>query len=203
MDAEHVIENGSQGILPIVSKDGQSTDLWSYDLTRGTKARLTSDPGFKTMVIWEPNGGAVVFSSNAKGSPHIYRMKSDGGPTETVLETEGMSEIPGSVCRDDRYLAYRRVQVGATTVSIWILPLFGERKPFALVETPFQNIDARFSPDCKWVAYTSTRQDKMRSTLPSFQAEGGGIKCPSKEGNRRTGVGMARSSFIFPCHKTA
>ena len=176
--------SGTQGLVPIVSKDGLSTDLWSFDLTRGTKTRLTSDPGNKNKVIWEPGERSVLFSSNIKGLAHIYRMKSDGtGTTETVLETEGVMEVPGSVCRDGRYLAYRRSQGGGPAGSIWILPLFGERKPYSLVESQFGILDPVFSSDCKWVAYTSNETGQNEVYVTQFP--GGGRKYQvSKQGGQ-------------------
>jgi Tol biopolymer transport system component len=190
--------NGTQGILPIVSKDGQSTDLWSFDLTRGTKTRLTSDPGFKTMAIWEPGGRSVLFSSTAKGLPHIYRIKSDGtGPTETVLETEGTFESPGSVCQDSRYLAYRRGPRELTTSSVWILPLFGDRKSFALVESQFQNWDPRFSPDCKWVAYTSNETGQNEVYVTQFPGSGRRYQVSKQGGQAAHWRGDGKELFYF------
>ena len=92
-------------------------------------------------------------------------------------------EVPHSVCRDGRYLAYRRTQAASTTGSIWILPLSGERKPFGLVESPFQNLDPMFSPDCKWVSYTSNETGQNEIYVTQFP--GGGRRYQvSKQGGQ-------------------
>ena len=39
--------------------------------------------------------------------------------------------------------------------DLWVLPLEGERKPSPFLVTPFNETQARFSPDGHWVAYTS------------------------------------------------
>ncbi len=70
------------------------------------------------------------------------------------------------MCRDGRYLAYERTTTGSQA-SVWILPLTGDRKPFALVQSQFAaNRSPVFSPDCKWVAYVSneTGQDEVYIT---------------------------------------
>jgi hypothetical protein len=190
--------NGTQGILPIVSKDGLSTDLWSFDLTRGTKTRLTSDPGNKSAAIWEPGGHSLLFSSNIKGIPHIYRINGDGtGAKETVLETEGTTEWPGSVCRDGRYLAYRRGLAGSTKGSIWILPLFGERKPFGLVESQFLNLDPQFSPDCNWVAYTSNETGQYEVYVTQFPGGGRRYQASKQGGQTAHWRGDGKELFYF------
>jgi hypothetical protein len=39
--------------------------------------------------------------------------------------------------------------------DIWILPLAGDRKPFPFLNTPASERFGRFSPDGKWIAYSS------------------------------------------------
>jgi Tol biopolymer transport system component len=190
--------NGTQGLLPIVNKDGLGTDLWSFDLARGTKTRLTSEPGNKSLATWEPSGHSVLFSSSAKGSPHIYRIKSDGtGATETVLETEGTVEYPGSVCRDGRYLVYSRSQVGSPTGAIWILPLFGEGKPYSLVESRFVNLGPTFSPDCKWVAYTSNETGQNEIYVTQFPGGGRKYQVSKQGGQTAHWRGDGKELFYF------
>ncbi len=73
-----------------------------------------------------------------------------------LLQTGGVVELPKSVCKDGRYLAYSRSEhEGKSKYGLWILPLFGDRKPFPLVSGEFDISDASFSPDCKWMAFTS------------------------------------------------
>jgi Tol biopolymer transport system component len=148
--------------------DGLGSDLWSFDLSRGTKTRLTSGPGYKTIGVWQPDSRFVMFASLLTGVFHIRRIKSDGtGAVETVLETAGVSESPWSVCRDGRYLAYQRTPAGSLT-SIWVLPLSGDRKPFALVQSQFWSGQPAFSPDCKWVAYTSNETGQEEVYITHF-----------------------------------
>jgi Tol biopolymer transport system component len=158
--------DGTQAVVGMTSTDPLGIDIWSFDLSRGTKTRLTSGPGYKQNGVWQPDGRFVMFASLLKDVAHIFRIKSDGtGAVETVLETPGVSEYPWSVCRDGRYLAYQRSPTGSLT-SIWILPLTGDRKPFALVQSQFANGAPVFSPDCKWVAYVSgeTGQEEVYIT---------------------------------------
>ncbi len=39
--------------------------------------------------------------------------------------------------------------------DIWALPLSGERKPYPVVQTRFEEEEAVFSPDGKWISYHS------------------------------------------------
>jgi Tol biopolymer transport system component len=54
-----------------------------------------------------------------------------------------------------------------------VLPLVGERKPFPLVEGPFSVFAGQFSPDGRWVAYTSTESGRTEVYVTSFPEASG------------------------------
>jgi DNA-binding winged helix-turn-helix (wHTH) protein/Tol biopolymer transport system component len=160
--------DGTHAVVTIDSADGLGSDLWSFDLTRGTKTRLTSGPGYNQVAVWQPDGQFVFFTSLLKNGTHISRIKSDGtGPLETVLETARVTEFPTSVCRDGRYLASVRIPTNSLP-SVWVLPLIGDRKPFALIQSQFGIAEAAFSPNCKWVAYISNETGQPEVYITHF-----------------------------------
>jgi Tol biopolymer transport system component len=158
--------DGTRVAVGIYNPNGLNRDLWSYDVSRGTKTRLTSSLEDEASPVWQPDGQFVLFTSGFGGNQSrvfggnqspIYRTRSDGnGGVETVLRSEGVDEWPGSICHDGRYLAYTRSTKDSPT-SVWILPLTGDHKPFALIQTQFSNFQPVFSPDCKWIAYVSSQ----------------------------------------------
>ncbi len=152
--------------------DGQwwTPDIWIFDLARGTKIRFTSGPGIQTAPKWQPDGHAIVYASAQKGYTHIYRKSlNESGDPEILLATEGVNETPRSFCRDGRYLAYTRQESGGKTKhAAWILPLFGDRKPFPLMQSQLDVVDPTFSPDCKWVAFTSLEPRQPEVYAASF-----------------------------------
>jgi serine/threonine protein kinase/Tol biopolymer transport system component len=144
-------------------------DVWILDLVRGTKTRFSFDPQGSTSPFWQPDGQAIIYGSIQKGKPHIYRKALNGKTADVLLETDGLFEIPRSICHDGRYLAYlRREGSMSARAEIWILPLFGDRKPFSLVQSQFDVSDPVFSPDCKWVAYTSSDPSQPEVYVTSF-----------------------------------
>jgi eukaryotic-like serine/threonine-protein kinase len=160
-----------------------TSDLWLFDLTRGTKTRLTFDPSRENNPVWMPDGQSIIFSSNKTGTAHIYRMPIQGtGATETLLATEGAYEYPQSVCRDGRYLLYRRrASQNTRKYDIWVLPLFGDGKPFPLVQSDFDDLRPTFSPDCKWVAYASNETGQSEVYITHFP-DGAGKRQVSTDG---------------------
>jgi eukaryotic-like serine/threonine-protein kinase len=161
--------DGSKVAVAIYDKEWWTPDLWVLDLARGTKTRLTFGPGTAFNPVWEPDGQALIFGSVQNGQKHIFRKSLTGsGVPEVILQTEGMIDSPGSICRDGHYLAYSRAESKKLKFGVWILPLIGDRKPFPLVEEQFDAIDPRISPDCKWVAYWSDEPGQAQIYITSF-----------------------------------
>jgi hypothetical protein len=152
-------------------------DIWIFDLARGTKTRLTFGPALQTYPVWAPDGKTIFYSSNAKGPPHIYAKAADGSGSErAVLESNDTVENSASISPDGRYLLYlrRALNDSQTGLDIWVLPLFGDGKPFPIVQTPFADMYPEVSPDGKWMAFQNSESGRVEVYITAFP--GGGAK---------------------------
>ena len=91
------------------------------------------------------------------------------GTDELLLEGPdgSFTMMPTGWSADGRFIAYT---TRGSNVSI--LPLFGDRKPFAFAETPFIEASAVFSPDGRWIAYTSNEGGQPDVYVQSFPGPG-------------------------------
>jgi Tol biopolymer transport system component len=90
------------------------------------------------------------------------------GTDELLLEGRGnFTMTPSGWSPDARFIAYT-----TRGSNVWILPLFGDRKPFAFAETPFIEASAVFSPDGRWIAYTSNEGGQLDVYVQSFPGPG-------------------------------
>ncbi|MBI3097522.1 MAG: PD40 domain-containing protein, partial [Planctomycetes bacterium] len=138
--------------LPAASSGAR--DVWIVDLARkGIRTRFTFDPANDVAPIWSPDGSRILFDSNRKGNEDLYQKLSTGiGAEEIVLETDG-GQRSHSWSRDGRYLLYQSSATGGSPTAapdLWVLPLTGDRKPFPLLQTQFNERRANFSPDGRW-----------------------------------------------------
>ena len=152
-----ISRDGKKLAVTLIDWSASKSDIWILDLARGSMTRLTFSPGYAGAPVWSPDGRQVAFGAFPRGGvQHIYRKAADGtGGTEPLLETPYNMETPYSWSSDGKYLAYRRASAETKGPEIWALPLFGDRKPFPVVQNGFSSNYPAFSPNVKWLAYTS------------------------------------------------
>ena len=150
-------------------------DIWIFDLTRGTSTRLTFGPYSQGNPVWSADGKTIFYSSGA-GAPYIVAKAADGStPERIVLESKDTREFPASCSPDGRYLVYeRRIPQNETGFHLWALPLFGDGKPFPIVQSTFEERYPEVSPDGKWMAYQSNESGRWEIYITAFP--GGGAK---------------------------
>ena len=158
--------------LAVFKPDGGG-DIWITDLERGTNTRFTFDPGADNVPVWSPNGTQIAFVSNRKGGVFNLYLKSSNGIDEdqVLLETPNNKTI-NDWSADGRYILYEEDDP-KTKTDLWVLPLFGDRKPVRVLSTPFNERGASFSPDVAWIAYESDENGGRQVYVQGFPASRG------------------------------
>jgi serine/threonine protein kinase len=137
-------------------------DVWTYDVVRGLRTRLTFDPADETSPVWSPDGRFLAFSSNRRGYYDLYRISVGKPDSEELLLETSTHKTAGCWSPDGRFLVY------VSEDDLWMLPMSGQGDPIPLVSSEFEEARPCFSPDGQWLAYSSTETGRYEVFAISF-----------------------------------
>jgi Tol biopolymer transport system component len=151
-------------VVPDPNAQGpQPGDLWTLDLSRNAiPTRLTSRANqLKQGLEWSVDSRRVAFMGVDGSRGGVYAQAVPGvGDAERLFAFEGLGALlyrPTSWSPDGRFVALRLFDLGNSHRMIDLLPIFGDRKPTPVFQSTFNYDNAVFSPDGRWIAYTSDK----------------------------------------------
>jgi Tol biopolymer transport system component len=184
---------GDAGNFPSMAPDGRrvalqvmvngNADIWSLDTGRGLFSRFTSDAADDVMPIWSPDGSRIVFSSNRSGVHQLYQKSVTGAGGEELLLSTAELKFATDWSLDGRFLLYLSDNQ-KTGSDLWALPMNGDRTPFPVVKTTFNEGQAQFSPDGKWIAYQSNESGSFEIYVQPFPGPEGKSRISTNGGGQ-------------------
>jgi serine/threonine protein kinase len=168
--------NGQTLAASLVDPKAWNPDIWLIDLMRGGPSRFTIGTDLSAAPVWSPDGARIVFRTNRNGQTELYVKSAGGGGNEEVVltfETQHAAGIdtPNIVCSDwspDGSYVIASVPQQTTGDDLWLVPFSGDRKPFKFLGPPSDQIHANFSPDGRFVAYTSNESGRFQVYVQTF-----------------------------------
>ena len=157
--------DGEKVAADILDRRAGTTDIALFDLTRGGKPSfVTTDPIADWTPVFSPDGRQLAFASARVGAPHVHvkNLNSADGvvpivkpsPSQAVQFVSGWAQGP-----DGSFIIYQDL-TPTTRLDLMFVPLWGDRAPRPLVNTPFNDTDGVVSADGKWLAYVSTQSGR-------------------------------------------
>ena len=135
------------------------------DVERGVTTPITpsGEDGFDDPT-WAPDGRQLAYR---RGDKLVMRV-ANGGAERVLLAAEA---YPDHFSRDGRYLTYGRQRLGL--YESWALDTQdANAKPIALVPDVTLADEARFSPNQRWIAYSSNQGANDQVWVVSFPPSG-------------------------------
>jgi len=161
--------------VAITIRDGANQDVWVYDQLRDAMTRLTHGGGIFTNPIWSKDGRHVVFTSMGSG---VFWIRADGsGQPQALLSNKTTLQFPSSFTPDGKRLAYFQVDGHP---QIWSVDVENDAgvlkagKPVRFLTTQYQDMDPVFSPDGRWIAYSSNESGKLEVYVRAFSVSPAG-----------------------------
>ncbi len=144
-------------------------DIWVRDLARNVSSRFSFSAGDAYCPVWSPDGTRIVYTV---GNDMVEKAADGQGAENPVGEKSEEGKFASDWSRDGRFIAFS-VQAKDTKFDVWILPTFGDKKPYPFVKTSFAELWPEFSPDGRFLAYQSNESGRAEIYVQSFPGPGG------------------------------
>jgi tricorn protease-like protein len=182
------VEVSPDGRYAVTYVASNNADISLFDLASGGQQRLTFDPATEDNPIWSPDSRRVAYRKVISGRDHrIYVIDLSGQGQPDQLYADSQFVAPRSWSRDGKSLA-----VGGED----FLRVINLEDESAITVTDAVGVlSGRFSPDGRWLAYTSPETGVREVYVLSFPEMTGKQQVSTRGG--RLPVWSADSGELF------
>jgi serine/threonine-protein kinase len=156
--------------LAYFANQGGNSDVWIYDLQRGSKTRLTNG-GYNVYPVWSPDGQFLVFQSG-RG---LFWTRADGAGQQQPLLLGNATQFPTSWTAEGKYLVVSELTPADEIRIVTIENRSGQLHAAdsqLFLRTSTANTFAAFSPDGKWLAYDDAEAGTYEVYVRTFPDNG-------------------------------
>jgi serine/threonine-protein kinase len=144
---------------------GRERQVWVYDLNTDTHSLLTTE-GLASFPIWTPDGKRIVFGWQNSLRAQLYWQSFDGSSPMERLSTSEYGHHPGSWALDGQLLALVESRPATIRDIVLLDARSGRVRPF--LNSQFNEMYPEFSPDGRWIAYSSDESKRSEVYVRSF-----------------------------------
>jgi eukaryotic-like serine/threonine-protein kinase len=145
-------------------------DIWVFGLHPARLIdRLTRGPERDSMAVWSPDGTRIFFSSDEN---KVCSVPADGaGHVVTLFSVRRGTRIkPQAITPDGQQLLVSIQEAPNRQIDLATLSLGPDPRLTPLLAEPYDERDARFSPDGKWLVYQSDESGEPQIVVRPFPA---------------------------------
>ena len=155
------------------------------DAVQSTATAITHDSPFGSVLgVWSPDGKRVALASAfGQASQSTFIQASDGSRSPLPSPDPRNDYVPMDWSPDGTALLYWEADNQNQIGRYGVYPLAGNSKPYPVFAKLTSNVpDARFSPDGKWIAFSSDQSGRSEVYVAPFGSSGTAVQISTKGG---------------------
>ncbi len=181
--AVSISPGGNSAVVLHQHQDGD--ELWLYDLAHGSSASRLIPRGNHSVPLWSPDSARLWVHMKGAEGDDVYLLDIHGG-RQDVFATDQIQGrwVPADWSRDGRFIVINEINP-KTRDDIAYVPVVSGKlgAPVKFLAAPADETQGQFSPDGKWLAYTSDESGRYEVYARLFPS-GSGVWKVSTEGGR-------------------
>jgi serine/threonine-protein kinase len=177
-----------------VSVLGKASHIWIFDLVgKGEPQRFSTEEN-EQHPVWSPDGTRLVFDGPESGTWAIFWRPADRSSERQRLLVKDHQIFPCSWSPDGQLLAIYESTPGGWDISIFNLKT-KELQPY--LASRFNEWGPAFSPDGRWIAYTSDESGQYEVYVQSWPLSGGKWQVSTTTGGNEEPVWSKNGRELF------
>ena len=162
--------------IAVAVGSGGDTHIWVNKVPDADVAPFTFGQVYDPLAVWSRTGAELLWASS-RPEFGFYRKPFNGSGSAKMVwrapagTTSSLDNQPTDWSPDGTHLLFQS-QGKNTGWDLWVLPLSGDQKARALIQTPSNDGQGQFSPDGRWVAYASDESGRLEVYIQRFPLTG-------------------------------
>jgi Tol biopolymer transport system component/DNA-binding winged helix-turn-helix (wHTH) protein len=133
-------------------------EIWLFDAVSGAGRKVVFGPAIQHVPVWSPDSRRLVHVIDDHSWPRLALSSIDGTPDQESLPNTGLM-TPTDWSSDGRFILYNNSGLPEITQGhssdVFAIDMARNHKVIPILNTPFHEANAVFSPDGKWLAFIS------------------------------------------------
>jgi Tol biopolymer transport system component len=130
--------------------------------------------------VWSGDGRSIFLASSRTNVFDIYRRPWSGEGDEDLVFSSEHAKQPLDVSPDGQFMLFEELNPD-TGRDLWLLSL-ADRTAHPLVKTPYDDRMGAFSPDGRWIAYTTNESGRYEVWARSRSEPGARVRISEQGG---------------------
>ena len=169
----HLSPDGKSFALAVFEVEGAAQNLWVYDSQSNTGRQLSIAPGARDSPVWSPDSKRIAHLYAFDGIPPRLAVRGLAATDPPELLPSGGFQTPTDWSADGRFIVFANIGTprfaNEAQGDVLLADTHQKGKIIPLLATRFHEANAAFSPDAKWLAFTSNESGRSELYLQAFE----------------------------------